>query len=59
MLIDWRKFYARWHLKQPVFIDSACGPFTKHCERIQKFRKTGNLNNLPTGSFLIIIMQTL
>ena len=34
------------HLKQPGFTYSACGPFTKHCERIQKFRETGNLKHL-------------
>ena len=31
------------HLNQPGF--SACGPFTKHRERTQKFRETGNLKN--------------
>ena len=31
------------HLRQPWFTYSACGPFTKHCERIPKFRETGNL----------------
>ena len=36
------KFMPELHLKQPGFIYSACGPFTKHRERIQKFRKTGN-----------------
>ena len=30
------------HLKQPGFTYSACGPFTKYHERIQKFRKTDN-----------------
>ena len=30
------------HLKQPEYSFSSCGPFTKHCERIQKFRKSGN-----------------
>ena len=30
------------HLKQPGFTYSACGPFTKNKERIQKFRETGN-----------------
>ena len=36
------------HLKQPDalgkpgFTDSACGPFTKHKERIQKFKETGD-----------------
>ena len=30
------------HLKQPRFTYSACGPFTKSKERIQKFKETGN-----------------
>ena len=34
------------HLKQPGFTYSACGPFTKHCERIKKYRETGNSKNL-------------
>ena len=28
------------HLKQPRFAYSACGPFTKNKERIQKFKET-------------------
>ena len=31
------KFIPEMHLKQPGFINSACGPFTKTKERIQKF----------------------
>ena len=34
------------HLKKPGFTYRACGPFTKHCERIQKFKETGNLKLL-------------
>ena len=30
------------HLKQPVFSNSACGPFIKNKERIEKFIQTGN-----------------
>ena len=30
------------HLKQTGFTYSACGPFTKHAERIKKFEQTGN-----------------
>ena len=30
------------HLRQPEFIYSACGPFTKNKERIQKFKETGD-----------------
>ena len=30
------------HLRQPQFTYSACGPFTKNKERIQKFKETGD-----------------
>ena len=30
------------HLKQPGFPYSACGPFTRNKERIEKFMQTGN-----------------
>ena len=30
------------HLRQPGFIYSASGPFTKNKERIQKFKETGD-----------------
>ena len=36
------KFMPEMHLKQPSFTYSACGPFTKSKERIEKFMKTGN-----------------
>ena len=43
-------------LKQPGFTYSACGPFTKNKERIEKFMKTGNTdfiykNKLDKASF--------
>ena len=34
------------HLKQLGFTYSACGPFTKHRERIQEFRETRHLKLL-------------
>ena len=34
------------HLRQPGFTYSACGPFTKHHERIQKSKETGNLKHI-------------
>ena len=43
-LLTGNKFMPELHLKEPGF--SACGPFTKGCERIQKFRETGNLKHL-------------
>ena len=36
------KFIPEMDLKQPAFTYSACGPFTKNKERIEKFMKTGN-----------------
>ena len=32
------------HLRQPQFTYSACVPFTKHKQRIQKFKETGDTN---------------
>ena len=34
------KFMPEMHLRQPQFVYSACGPFTKNKERIQKFEET-------------------
>ena len=45
------------HLRQPVFTDNTCGPFTKSKERIQQLKKTpGNSryiyqNELEKGFF--------
>ena len=37
------KFMPEMHLKQPGFTYSACGPFTKNKERIEKFMQTGDI----------------
>ena len=34
------------HLRQPQFVYSACGPFTENKERIQKFKETGDTNDI-------------
>ena len=36
------KFIPEMHPRQPHFTYSACGPFTKNKERIQKFKETGD-----------------
>ena len=36
------KFMPEMHLRHPQFTYSACGPFTKHTQRIQKFKETGD-----------------
>ena len=38
------KFLPEMHLKQPGFTYSACRPFTKNKQRIQKFIQTGDTN---------------
>ena len=42
VLLTGDKFMPELHLKQPGFTYSVCGPFTNHCERIQKFRGRSN-----------------
>ena len=36
------KLMPEMHLKQPGFTYSACGPFTRNKEKIEKFIQTGN-----------------
>ena len=43
------KFMPEMHLKQPGFTYSACGPFTKNKERIEKFMQTGNTGFIYTN----------
>ena len=38
------RFMPEMHLRQLQFTYSACGPFTKHKQRIQKFKETGDTN---------------
>ena len=38
------KFMPEMHLRQPGFTYSACRPFTKNKERIQRFKETGDTN---------------
>ena len=36
------KFMSEMHLRQPRFVYSTCGPFTRHKERIKEFKRTGD-----------------
>ena len=36
------KFMPEMHLRQSQFVCSACGPFTRHKERIKEFKRTGD-----------------
>ena len=48
------KFMPEIHLRQPQFTYSACGPFTKHEQRIQKFKDTNYIykNELDKACFV-------
>ena len=46
LLLAGDKFMPEMHLRQPQFTYSACGPFTKHKQRIQKFKETEDTNNI-------------
>ena len=41
-LLAGNKFMPEMHLRQPQFVYSACGPFTRHKQRIKKFKQTGD-----------------
>ena len=50
------KFIPEMHLRQPRLVYSACGPFTRHKERIKEFKHTGDTryiyrNELDTACF--------
>ena len=36
------RFVPEMHFREPGFTYSACGPFTKNKQRIQKFKETGD-----------------
>ena len=49
------KFMPEIHLRQPQFTYSACGPFTKHGQRIQKFKETGDTNYIYKNILLMML----
>ena len=51
VLLAGDKFMPEMHFKQPGFTYSACGPFTKNKERIQKFKETGDTSYIYKNEF--------
>ena len=45
------KFMPEMHLKKPGFTYSACGPFTKNKERMEKFMQIGNTDFIYKNEF--------
>ena len=53
-LLTGDRFISALHLKQPGLTYSAWRPFTKHCERIQKFKEAGDLNYIYKNELVSI-----
>ena len=51
------KFMPEMHLRQPGFAYSACGPFTKNKESIQKFKETGNKAIFVKMNFIRLVFN--
>ena len=51
------KFMREMHLKQPGFTYSACGPFTKNRERIQKRALFTKMNLIGLAFNMIWLME--
>ena len=45
------KFMPAMHLRQPQFVYSACGAFTRHKERIKEFKHTGDTRYICRNEF--------
>ena len=56
------KFLLAGDLRQPQFVYSACGPFTRHKEKIKEFKRTGDTryiyrNELDKTCFNTILLM--
>ena len=50
------KFMPEMHLRQPPFVYSACGPFTRHQERIKEFKRI-EMNSIKLVFNMTLLMQ--
>ena len=50
-LLPGDKFMHEMHLKQPGFTYSACSPFIRNKERVEKFMATGNTDFIYRNEF--------
>ena len=47
------------HLRQPPFVYSTCGPFTRHKERIKKFKQTGDARRNIKMNLIKFVFKTI
>ena len=50
------KFMPEMHLRQPQFTYSVCGSFTKHKQRIQKCKETGDTNYIYKNELIKLVL---
>ena len=52
---------SEMHLRQPQFVYSACGLFTRHKERIKYFKQTGDTRYIYRNELIetILLMQVI
>ena len=53
------KYMPEIHLRQPRFAYSACGPFTRHKERIKEFKCTGDMRYLYRNALDKVVFNTI
>ena len=53
------KFMPEMHLRQPRFVYSACGPFTRHKERIKEFKRTGDTRYIIEMNSIKLVFNTI
>ena len=51
------KFMPGMHLKRPGFTYSACGPFTKNKQRIEKFMQTSNTDFIRKMNLIRLVFN--
>ena len=56
-LLTGDKLMPEMHLKQQGFTYSACRPFTKNDERIQKFKETGDTNIFTKSNLIKLVFN--
>ena len=50
-LLTRETFMLEFHFRVAELTYSTCGPFTKHCERIQKLKEAGDLNYICKNKY--------
>ena len=53
------KFMPEMHLRQRQFVYSACEPFTRHKERIKKFKQTDDMRYIYKMNLIKLVFNTI